>query len=110
MLDFTTQNKLGVLQGLVVEQSVQFRPLCRGVAVLVLHGDAVDGKGSATLEPGFYPVGVHVTLRKRELLKARCFRQGARKDKKNFGKKREGWTVPALLTRKNTRFFIIIKL
>ena len=26
------------------------------------------------------------------------------------GKKREGWTVPALLTRKNTRLFIIIKL
>ena len=27
-----------------------------------------------------------------------------------FGKKREGRTVPALLTRKNTRLFIIIKL
>ena len=27
----------------------------------------------------------------------RCFRQNARKCIKNFGKKREGWTVPALL-------------
>ena len=44
-LDLSTQHKLGVLQGLVVEQPIQFRPLCRGVAVLVLHGDAVDGKG-----------------------------------------------------------------
>ena len=31
-----------------------------GVAVLVLDSDAVDGKGSAILEPGFHPVGVHV--------------------------------------------------
>ena len=30
------------------------------VAVLVLHDDAVDGKGNAILEPGFHPVGVHV--------------------------------------------------
>ena len=43
-------------------------------------------------------------------LKARCFQQLARKNNENFGKKRDGWTVPALLTRKNTRFFIIIKL
>ena len=27
----------------------------------------------------------------------RCFRQNARKCIKNFGKKREGWTMPALL-------------
>ena len=60
MFNLTTQHKLGVLQGLVVEQSVQFRPLCRGVAVLVLHGDAVDGKDSFILEPGFHPVGAHV--------------------------------------------------
>jgi len=33
-----------------------------------------------------------------------------KKNNENFGKKREGWTVPALLTRKNTRLFIIIKL
>ena len=44
MLNLFAQNKLGVFQGLVVEQPVQLCPLCRGVAVLVLHGDAVDGK------------------------------------------------------------------
>ena len=60
MIYLPTQYKLCVLQGLIVEQPVQFCPLCRGVAVLVLHGDAVDGKGSAIGEPGFYPVGVHV--------------------------------------------------
>ena len=49
-------------------------------------------------------------LRKRELLGTRHFRQCARKNNENFGKKREGWTVPALLTRKNTRLFIMIKL
>ena len=38
-------------------------------------------------------------LRKRELLRIRHFRQLAIKRKGNFGKKREGWTVPALLTR-----------
>ena len=38
-------------------------------------------------------------LRKRELLRIRHFRQLARKSNENFGKKREGWTVPALLTR-----------
>ena len=46
MLNLFAQNKLGVFQGLVVEQPVQLRPLCRGVAVFVLHGNAVDGKGS----------------------------------------------------------------
>ena len=60
MLNLFAQNKLGVFQGLVVEQSVQLCPLCRGVAVFVLHGDAVDGKGGAILEPGFHPVGVHI--------------------------------------------------
>ena len=50
------------------------------------------------------------SLRKRELLRIRHFRQLARKNNENFGKKREGWTMPALLTRKNTRLFIIIKL
>ena len=44
MLNLFAQNKLGVFQGLVVEQSVQLRPLCRGAAVLILDGDAVDGK------------------------------------------------------------------
>ena len=37
MLNLTTQHKLSILQGLVVEQPVQLCPLCRGVAVFVLH-------------------------------------------------------------------------
>ena len=45
MLNLFAQNKLGVFPGLVVEQPVQLCPLCRGVAVLILDGDAVDGKG-----------------------------------------------------------------
>ena len=57
------------------------------------------------------PTGAFIAaLRKRELLRIRHFRQCARKNKGNFGKKREGWTVPALLTRKNTRPFIMMKL
>ena len=60
MLNLPSQHKLSILQGLMVQQPVQFCPLCRGVAVFVLHGDAVDGKGSAILEPDFHPVGVHV--------------------------------------------------
>ena len=51
---------VAVLQRLIVQQPVQLRPLCRGVAVLVLHGNAVDGNGGAILEAVFYPVGVHV--------------------------------------------------
>ena len=51
---------VAVLQGLIIQQPVQLCPLCRGMAVLVLHGDAVDGKGGAILEPGFHLVGVHV--------------------------------------------------
>ena len=46
----------------------------------------------------------------KKVLEIRYFRQCARKNNENFGKKREGWTVPALLTRKNTRIFIMIKL
>ena len=52
MLNLTTQHKLGILQGLVVEQPVQLCSLCRGVAVFILHGDAVDGEDSTILEPG----------------------------------------------------------
>ena len=44
MLHLPSQHHLCILQGLIVEQPVQLCPLCRGVAVLVLHGDAVDGK------------------------------------------------------------------
>lgn len=40
MLNLTTQHKLSILQGLAVEQSVQFCPLCRGATVFVLNSDA----------------------------------------------------------------------
>jgi len=60
VFNLTTQHKLGVLQWLIVEQPIQFCPLCRGVAVLVLNGDAVKGKDSAILKPGFHPVGVYI--------------------------------------------------
>jgi len=57
------------------------------------------------------PTGAFIApLRKRELLRTRHFWQCARKNEGNFGKEREDWMVPALLTRKNTRLFIIIKL
>ena len=55
-----SQHHLRILQGLVIEQPVQLRSLCRGVAVLIPDGDAVDGKSGAILEPGFHPVGVHI--------------------------------------------------
>ena len=45
MLHPSTQRKLCILQWLVPQQPVQLCPLCRGVAVLILDGDAVDGKG-----------------------------------------------------------------
>mgnify|MGYP007084918135 CR=1 FL=1 len=38
MLRLPSQHHLCILQELVVEQPVQFCPLCRGVAVLVLNG------------------------------------------------------------------------
>ena len=59
----STQHKLSVLQGLIVEQPVQLCPLCRGAAVLILDGDAVDGKSGAIFEPGFHPVGVNIVSR-----------------------------------------------
>ena len=59
---FPSQYKLCVFQRLVVQQPVQFGPLCRGVTVFVLNGDAVDGKNGSILEPGFYPVSVHVVV------------------------------------------------
>ena len=40
MLNLTTQHKLSILQGLVVEQPVQFRPLRWSIAVFVLNSDA----------------------------------------------------------------------
>ena len=53
VLHLPSQHHLCVLQGLVVEQPVQLRSLCRGVAVLVLHGNAVDDNGGAMLASGF---------------------------------------------------------
>ena len=55
-----SQHHLCILQGLIIQQPVQLCPLCRGVATLILDGDAVDGKSGAILEPGFHPVGVHI--------------------------------------------------
>ena len=52
VLHIPSQHHLGILQGLIVEQPVQLCPLCRGVAVLILDGDAVDGKSGAILEQG----------------------------------------------------------
>ena len=55
-----SRHHLRILQRLIVQQLVQLCPLCRGVAVFVLHSDAVDGKSDAILEPGFHPISVHV--------------------------------------------------
>ena len=52
MLNLFAQNKLGILQGLIIQQPVQLRPLYRGVSAFVLHSDAVDGKSGAILEQG----------------------------------------------------------
>ena len=60
MLHLPFQHHLCILQRLVVQQPVQLCPLRWGVTVLVLDGDAVDGKNRAILESGFHPVGVHV--------------------------------------------------
>ena len=59
MIHLSTQHKLCVLQGLIIQQPVQLCPLCRGVAILVLDGDAVDGKGGAILEPGSNRAAAH---------------------------------------------------
>ena len=64
VLHLSSQHKLCVLQRPVVQQPVQFRPLCWSIAVLVLDDDAVDGNGRAIREPGFHPVGVHAFINK----------------------------------------------
>ena len=69
MLNLTTQYKLSILQGLVVEQPIQFCSLRRGVAVFVLYGDAVDGKDGFILKSGFHPVGVHVVAAGKRFLR-----------------------------------------
>ena len=71
MFNRTTQYKLGVLQWFIVEQPVQLCPLCRGVAVLVLDSDAVDGKRGSVLEPGFHPVGVHIVVARKQFVHSR---------------------------------------
>ena len=58
MLNLTTQNKLGVLQGLVVEQPVQFRPLRWSIAVFVLNSDA--DKQNCDCATNFQEVYVHL--------------------------------------------------
>ena len=63
VLHLSSQHKLSVLQGLIIQQPVQLCPLCRGVATLILDGDAVDGKSGAIFEPGFHPVGVNIVSR-----------------------------------------------
>ena len=60
VLHLPSQHHLCILQWLIIQQPVQLCPLCRGVAVLVLHGNAVDDNGGAIREQGFHPVGVHV--------------------------------------------------
>ena len=69
MLNLTTQHKLSIFQGLAVEQPVKLRLLRRSVAVLVLYGDTINGKGSAIPEPGFHPVGVHVVAAGKHFLR-----------------------------------------
>ena len=61
------EHELCILQGLIIQQPVQLCPLCRGVAVFVLNGYAVDGKSDFILEPGFHPVGVHVVAAGQQL-------------------------------------------
>ena len=60
MFYLTAQYKLCILKRLIVEHPVQLCPLCRGIAVFVLDGGAVDGNGRAVCKPGFHPVSVHV--------------------------------------------------
>ena len=60
VLHLPSQHHLRIFQRSIVQQPAQLCSLCRGVAVLVLHGDAVDGNGGAIREQGFHPVSVHV--------------------------------------------------
>ena len=49
VLHLPFQHHLCVLQGLVVEQPVQFCPLCRGVAVLILDCTGVEDALDVTM-------------------------------------------------------------
>ena len=46
-------------------------PLCRGVAVLVLNGNAVDGNSRAVRKLGFHPVGVHIVVARKQFVHSR---------------------------------------
>ena len=72
MLDLPTQHHLRILQRLIVQHPVQLCPLCRGVAVLILDGDAADGKSGAIFEPGFHPVGVHVVAAGKQFVRKKA--------------------------------------
>ena len=52
VLYLPAQHHLCVLQRIVVQQPVKFSSLCRGIAVFVLNGDTVDGKGGAIFKSG----------------------------------------------------------
>lgn len=56
VLYLPTQHHLCILQRLVIQQPVRLSLLCRGVAVLVLNGDAIDGNSRAVSQSGFHPV------------------------------------------------------
>ena len=56
---------------LPIEMPVQFCPLCRGVTVFVLHGDAFNRNGRAISEPGFHPVGVHIVAAGKQFVHAK---------------------------------------
>jgi hypothetical protein len=43
-------------------------PVAPGVAVFVLHGDAVDGNGRAVRKSGFHSVGVHVVAAEKQFV------------------------------------------
>ena len=49
VLHLPSQHHLGILQGLVVEQLVQFCPLCWGVAILVLDCTGVEDALDVTM-------------------------------------------------------------
>ena len=63
VLNLPTQHKLSVLQRLIVQQPVQFRPFLRGVAVFVLqkkNGGVVEALQQAILS-GQIPAGTEMT-------------------------------------------------
>ena len=80
-------------------------PQKRAVSTRTCRGEAPPSCCARPFCHSNTPLGC-LLLRKRELLRTRHFRQDARKSDGNFSKKREGWTVPALLTRQQPKSFI----